>query len=93
MTYPQNRAGSGRWCVIQKPAAGVLWTDDAECVGFVPAPNIDPAPVDAALETAFDAGRTAPQAFYELAALVGSRIIEGNLDNWKPNRNRSAARR
>jgi len=93
MPYPTERAGQGRWCIVQKPAPGTLWTDDVDAVGFEAVPNADPAPVHALLDTASDAGRTPTQAFDELAALIGSRVIDGDLGHWKPNRNRSAARR
>lgn len=90
--YGTNRDGQGRWAIIQKPAAGTLFTDDDDSTGFLPAPGANPEPVNQALTTAYDAGRTATQAFDELAALVGSRIIDGDLGHWRPNRNRSAAR-
>lgn len=93
MPYSTEREGRGRWVTIQKPAAGVLWTDDDDCVGFEAAPNVDPAPVQAVLDTAFDAGRSATEAFEQLATLVGARLVTGDLGHWIPDRNIPTARR
>lgn len=93
MPYSTERAGHGRWCVIQKPAAGVLWTDDHDAVGFEPTPNVDPTPVQTVLDTASDAGRTASEAFEQLATLVGARLVTGDLGHWTPDRNIPTARR
>ena len=93
MPYSTERAGHGRWVTIQKPAAGVLWTDDQNAAGFEAAPNVDPAPVQAVLDTAADAGRTPTEAFEQLAALVGARLVTGDLGHWTPDRNIPTTRR
>lgn len=89
-TYPDEREGPGRWVPIKSPAAGVLWVSDAGSIGFqpTPIPGIDPTPVLEALQTAFDAGRTADEAFTMLTGLVGTVVTTGNLDNWTPDRRR-----
>lgn len=88
VTYPTERTGPGRWCTVITPAAGVLWTDDTDATGFQPAPSTDPQPVTDMLATAYAAGRSATEAFDQLAALIGQRIVTGNLDTWRPDRNR-----
>ncbi|MFE7747062.1 hypothetical protein [Nocardia sp. NPDC057455] len=89
MSYSTNRAGTGRWTAIMRPSVGVLWTDDDTALGFFQAQlsgKVDAAPVQNLIDTAYAAGLTARQAFDQLAAAIGSRIDEGDLDNWRPNR-------
>lgn len=93
MPYSTIREGRGRWCTIQKPAAGVLWTDDDQAAGFEPAPLADATAVQTVLDTAFDAGRTATEAFEQLATLVGARLVTGDLGHWTPDRNIRTRRR
>lgn len=91
MAYPtpaEQRDGHGRWCIIQRPAAGTLWlADEGERIGFDPMPQADPQPVLDLLHTAADAGRTAAQAWDMIVGLVGVQIMEGDLAHWKPDRN------
>lgn len=94
MTYGDNRVGQGRWCVIMTPSEGVLWTDDADSLGFQPIPpvggrEVDTAPIDIQIAMAHDAGRSATEAFDAIAAVCGKQIESGDLRNWRKNRQRA----
>lgn len=89
MTYNTTRAGTGRWTAIARPSIGVLWTDDDQALGFFQAQlagKIDPTPVQNLIDTAYAAGRAATEAFDQIAAAIGTRIDEGDLDNWRVRR-------
>ncbi|WP_207842593.1 hypothetical protein [Williamsia soli] len=82
---PTERTGPGRWVIVRGLCHGTLWTN-GNTIGFqvVPTPGADPLPV---LEAITAAPGTTSEAFDYLAALYGeSRIVTGNLDNWRPDK-------
>lgn len=90
MSYPTDAAdrdGHGRWCIIQRPAAGTLWlADEGERIGFEATPDSDPAPVLTLLQTAVDAGRTAAEAWDMVVGMVGVTVHVGDLGHWREDR-------
>ena len=83
-----ERTGRGRWTPVRAPAAGILWTNDTDSVGFQPTPGVDPEPITTLLTTAADAGRTPTEAFNQLAATIGTVISTGELDTWQAEQTR-----
>lgn len=87
MSYPTGAAerdGHGRWCIIQRPAAGTMWlADKGERIGFDAAPGQDDTPVVTLLQTAADAGRTAAEAWDMVVGMVGVTVHVGDLAHWK----------
>ena len=72
-----ERRGPGRWCAVRSPK-GVLW-ESASGVGFDPVPGEDGRVI---LEL-IDSGVV---PFDTLAATIGERVTEGDLDHWTPTR-------
>lgn len=94
MTYGNTRTGRGRWTPILRPSLGILWTDDADNLGFFQTPNVvaDPAPVLVLIDTAYAAGKTTTECFDQLVPAIGSRIETGDLDAWRADRGRVSFR-
>jgi hypothetical protein len=80
------RTGHGRWTAVQKPAMGVLWVSELGTVGFLASHGEDGSPVTALIDTCLQTDDTADQAFDKLAALIGSRVDTGRLDDWRIDR-------
>lgn len=85
MSYSTERAGRGRWAPTYWPAVGTLWTDDNDALGFIPAPNVDPTPLQALIDNASAAGKPATAAFDELT--IGLVTRTGRLDDWRADLN------
>jgi hypothetical protein len=92
MTYNTDRTGQGRWTPAARGSIGILWTNDTDSIGFLPIPRIDATPVQALIDNAYAAGKTATQAFDETAPFVaplvnGTPIVKtGDIDNWREDR-------
>ena len=96
MTYQQNRTGQGRWATVLAPHPGILWTNDADSIGFQPIGKVaaengpdgiidyDGADLRELIDDLHAAGKTATDAFNLLAKLHGQNLQAGDLATWKP---------
>lgn len=98
MAYSADRTGHGRWCTVLAPHPGILWTDDHDALGFQAVGKIatddgiadyDGHDLHTVIDALAAAGMTATAAFDTLAALHGRDLKAGELDTWRPDRNRA----